>query len=221
MHAFKTGDKVIPRDNEELTDFGFTKGRIYTVTRPNLGHPAIYVKNDRDEEYSFLESRFRAAIAGVDYPVLNLTPTGTKASNPKEALGSAKLALHLVPDAAVAHVATAFFEGASKYGAYNWRVAGVRASTYIAACRRHMSKWWNGEDRDPVSKVHHLANAAACLCIILDAEVSKMLNDDRPPKQDLDTLMTALAAVQGHLADLNAASNPPQYTERDPGTNKA
>lgn len=229
MNPFKTGDKVVAlvENNGQLR-----VGKIYEVGAPNPSFPnhvmivGVYENGNGKPKNGTGWESFRAAIAGQDYqlmqePVLTPVPTGTKASNPKEALGSAKLALHLVPDAAVAHMATAFFEGASKYGAYNWRVAGVRASTYIAACRRHMSKWWNGEDRDPVSKVHHLANAAACLCIILDAEVSRMLNDDRPPKQDLDTLMTALAAVQGHLADLNAASNPPQYTEAEHGAKKA
>lgn len=138
----------------------------------------------------------------------------TKSTNPKEAIGSTKLPLQLIPDAAMAHVSMAFYEGATKYGSYNWRVAGVRASTYVAAARRHLSKWWNGDDYDPKTKVHHLANAAACCMILLDAEVQKMLNDDRPPKQDLEGLYEHLLKVQEHLTKMHADMNPKHCMEK-------
>lgn len=138
-----------------------------------------------------------------------------KASNPKEAAGSTRLPLHLIPDGPLAELSLAHYEGATKYGAFNWRVAGVRASTYVAACRRHLSKWWNGENRDPKTRVHHLANAMACLVILMDAEIQNMLNDDRPPKQDLDGLYETLAATQAHLADMHKHLDPHHHTEKD------
>ena len=49
----------------------------------------------------------------------------TKPTNPKDAIGAAKLPLHLVPDTLRIYAAMAFAEGASKYGAYNWRAAGA------------------------------------------------------------------------------------------------
>ena len=140
-------------------------------------------------------------------------PTPVKDSNPKEAAGADRMQLHLVPDGPLAHVATAFFEGATKYGAYNWRVAGVRASTYISALRRHVGKWWNGERTDPKTGVHHLANATACLLILIDAEIQDKLTDDRPPKQDLQGVYDALVQVQEGLKKAHAHLNPKQYTE--------
>lgn len=156
--------------------------------------------------------------AAVRRPIAEpVTAPAVKPSNPKEAIGASRLALHLIPDAAVAHLATAFFEGASKYGAYNWRVAGVRASTYVAAVRRHIGKWWNGENEDRKTRVHHLANAMACCAILLDSEVQGMLNDDRPPRQELDALMEKLAGVQAHLASMHSDMDPHHYTEVEDG----
>lgn len=146
--------------------------------------------------------------------VVGSTVVETKNTNPKEAIGAAKLNLSLVPDTLSAYAATAFFEGASKYGSYNWRVAGVRASTYVAAAKRHIKKWWNGQDADTKTRVHHLANGIACLAIILDAEVCGMLNDDRPPKVELDDLIEKLSKVQAHLAELHKDCHPTHHTEK-------
>jgi hypothetical protein len=115
--------------------------------------------------------------------------TETKNTNPKDAIGSTKLPLDLVPDTAVGEMALAFLEGALKYGKFNWRVEGVRASIYIAAARRHLAKFVNGEDEDQATLVPHLASVMACCAIILDAKVSGKLVDDRPP----------VAPVQGHF----------------------
>jgi hypothetical protein len=82
----------------------------------------------------------------------------SKPTNPKDAIGSTKLPLNLVPDSLTAYAALSFAEGASKYGSYNWRVAGVRASIYKAALERHLKKWWNGEECDPKTKVPYGVN---------------------------------------------------------------
>lgn len=137
-----------------------------------------------------------------------------KASNPKEAIGSTRVALATVPDTLAFFVAPAFYEGATKYGSYNWRVAGVRASTYKAAAERHIKKWWNGENTDPKTKVRHLANAIACLAILLDSEACDKLNDDRPPKLDMNALVAECEAVQAHLAEMHKDLNPTHYTEK-------
>ena len=143
-------------------------------------------------------------------------PVDLKPSNPKSAVGASKLALNFVPGTLQAYAATAFYEGATKDGAYNWRVAGVQASTYKAAHDRHVEKWWNGEDADPKTKVNHLASAIACLTIILDAELANMLTDDRPPTVDLDGLHTRLAETQAHITQLHACYSPKHFY-RDQG----
>lgn len=140
-----------------------------------------------------------------------------KDSNPKEGIGAKRVPYHLIPGGALAKVAMAFYEGGLKYGPYNWRVAGVRASTYKAAFNRHVEKWWNGDDVDPTSRVPHLANAIAGLMIILDAELQGKLTDDRPPKQDLELLFKDLEKIQAHLTDLYGDVHPPNYTQVEHG----
>ena len=102
--------------------------------------------------------------------------------NPKSAVGSAKVPLHLVPPSAMHYLATAFADGAAKYGPYNWREKSVAASVYIAAMKRHIDDWWDGEDLSEDAKVEHLAHAMACAAIILDAASIGKLVDDRPAK---------------------------------------
>jgi hypothetical protein len=139
----------------------------------------------------------------------------SKPTNPKDVIGSGKLPLELVPDTAVAYMALSFLEGALKYGRFNWRVAGVRASIYAAAARRHLNKWWNGENCDPKTKVHHLASVMACCAIVLDAELVGKLTDDRPPRADIGKLIETLEGTVTHLKALFAEHHPHQYTIAD------
>ena len=138
-----------------------------------------------------------------------------KETNPKDAIGSGKLPMELVPDTIEAEVALAYLEGALKYGRFNWRVAGVRASVYRAALRRHLAKWWNGQDRDPKTRVKHLASIIACAGILLDAELCGMLTDDRPPAVPMDKLIDEADAMVAHLKALFKDHNPKQYTIED------
>lgn len=139
----------------------------------------------------------------------------TKASNPKEAFGSEKVPVGLAPDSAIVEMSLAFLEGALKYGRYNWRIAGVRASTYNDAMERHRKRWWNGQDRDPATKVRELASIMACCAILIDAELVGKLNDDRPPKADLNGLLDGAMKNVAHLKELFKAHSPKQFTIAD------
>lgn len=216
---FKAGDKV-----RALQAWGDMHGvdDILTVNHVFLSGHAWYLRFEelrgRYPHHNNHANKYTMFLAAPDTetkpPPAPPWPPTTKDGNPKEAIGASKLAFHLVPDTLGAYAATAFYEGASKYGAYNWRVAGVRASTYKAAAERHIRKWFNGQDHDPATKVHHLANAIACLGIILDAEVAGKLNDDRPPSVDLDGLIEALTKTQAHVQELNKACNPTHHTQK-------
>lgn len=140
----------------------------------------------------------------------------SKLTNPKDAIGSSKLPLHLVPASLKVFASLAFLEGATKYGAYNWRAAGVRASIYKSAMERHMEKWWNGEDADPLTGVPHLASVIACAGIILDAKLCDKLNDDRPPVAPISAEIDRLEALVASLKALNADKDPHHYTINDP-----
>ncbi len=76
-------------------------------------------------------------------------------ANPKDRIGASKCPMGLVPVVAIAEEAPAMLEGLTKYGAWNFRGAPVRASIYLDACMRHLAKWQNGQDRDPETGVHH------------------------------------------------------------------
>ena len=89
--------------------------------------------------------------------------------------------MHLIPPSAEILEAVVMGLGARKYGPYNWRTAPIRATVYIAAAKRHLAQWLDGQDEDAESGVSHLAHARACLGILLDAQSLHCMNDDRPP----------------------------------------
>ena len=99
--------------------------------------------------------------------------------NPKAELGGNKLPMHLWPSTATAQGCIAMLNGALKYGRDNFRVAGVDASTYLAAAKRHLEAWGEGEEVDPVDGVHHLGAALACIALLVDGRALGFLNDDR------------------------------------------
>lgn len=101
--------------------------------------------------------------------------------NPKDRVGANKPPLHLIPATAEITESMVMALGAKKYGPYNWRETKVRASVYVAAARRHLAQWFDGQEDDPESGVSHLAHARACLGILLDAMATNQLVDDRPP----------------------------------------
>jgi hypothetical protein len=100
--------------------------------------------------------------------------------NPKDRVGQTKPPLHLIPPAAEILEAVVMGLGARKYGEFNWRTSKVRATIYIAAAKRHLAQWLDGQDDDAESGVSHLAHARACLGILLDALATGHLVDDRP-----------------------------------------
>lgn len=147
----------------------------------------------------------------------------SKPTNPKDILALKKLPLSLVPFTAIVGMATAFLEGALKYGRFNWRVKGVKASVYIDAELRHLAKYFNGQDRDKATRVHHLDNAMACLAIIRDAEVNGVLIDDRAPAPDPDRMAAFIdeqESLVAHLQDLFKDHAPHQYTIADSGKSR-
>jgi hypothetical protein len=147
-----------------------------------------------------------------------VTERDAELTNPKDSFGSAKLDMGLVPWTLMVCAARAFMEGALKYGRFNWRIAGVRSSIYHAALLRHVAKWWNGQDYDKATRVHHLDNAIACLTIIRDAELYGKLVDDRPPCPDPDAMAALIDGSSdqvAHLKELLKEHQPKQYTIAD------
>jgi hypothetical protein len=128
--------------------------------------------------------------------------------NPKQAAGDTKVPLWLCSAIAKAHWALAQFAGLLKYGAWNWRIAGIQVSTYLSAMQRHIDRYAGGERLDPVDGTHHMGNVMACAALILDAEAAGKLIDDRPPIVDV---APTYDEVQKAMAVLRAA-----YKDKDP-----
>ncbi|KKN98953.1 hypothetical protein LCGC14_0141980 [marine sediment metagenome] len=137
-----------------------------------------------------------------------------KDTNPKDRMATARLDLSLFPTTARAYGALAMTEGDLKYGGYNYRVSGVKASVYFAAVNRHLDKWFNGEWADQKTEVPHLASALACIGVLIDAIECKKLNDDRPPKCEMAALLNDMENKVIHLQHL-FQDGPARYTEQD------
>lgn len=116
-------------------------------------------------------------------------------------------------EVANAEESLAFLEGALKYGAYNYRVVGVKSGIYLDAARRHLAKYINGEDRDPKTGVHHLGSVRACTGIILESDAMGILVDTRPPRNPhFSAQLDALEARVKHLKEVFKEHNPTHYT---------
>jgi len=143
-----------------------------------------------------------------------LDPT-VKNPNPKDSIGSSKIPFHLWPETASAVGALGLLDGASKYGRSNYRAAPVRASIYYDAARRHLAKWFEGEDNDPDSGVPHFGHVLACLAILVDAQAAGTLIDDRNVKGGYVDYLAALTPHVKRLQELHADKTPTHYTIKD------
>lgn len=138
----------------------------------------------------------------------------TKDTNPKDAVGSRKPPLSVLPMPVLYEVAAGMLEGALKYRRHNYRVAGVRASVYFDATMRHLTAWWEGQDIDSDSGIHHVSKAIASLMVLRDAMLQGMLaQDDRPPSSKDGWLYDVETQVLA-IIDRNPDPLPP-YTKED------
>lgn len=123
-----------------------------------------------------------------------LAGPGAAPVNPKAAYGATKPDLALIPPVAELHEAMAFEDGARKYGAYNWRTNPVEAMTYVAAMKRHLGLWLDGQEYTSDTNVHNLGAIRACCGILLDCIEAGTLIDNRPPKAPSDAVQLRLKA---------------------------
>lgn len=108
-------------------------------------------------------------------------PKKLKESNPKDRIGVRKPPLSTLSMPVLFEAGNALLEGAAKYGRHNYRVIGVRSSVYFDATMRHLAAWWEGQDVDPDSGLHHVTKAIASLMVLRDAMLHDKVHDDRPP----------------------------------------
>lgn len=72
----------------------------------------------------------------------------------------AKLRLDLIPVSTFKGLGDVLTHGANKYGDRNWE-KGLMYSRVYGALLRHVIAWWDGEEFDPESGVHHLDSVLA------------------------------------------------------------
>jgi len=95
-----------------------------------------------------------------------------------------KLRMDLIPIGVLKGLARALTYGADKYGDRNWE-DGFSWSRAYGALLRHLTAWWDGEEMDHESRLHHLDLALAEMAFL-----HTFLNehydgfDDRPHKRD-------------------------------------
>jgi hypothetical protein len=127
--------------------------------------------------------------------------TKATTTNPKDLIGVQKVSITKLPPAAILHAAHAMMNGAEKYGAYTWRAKEVKASIYVDAALRHLYAWFEGQEVATDSLVHHLGHAMACMAILLDAQETGNLVDDRPVTEQKRGFNEVLEALNRAIAD--------------------
>lgn len=141
-----------------------------------------------------------------------------KLTNPKDLVGVSKVPASCVSQLVMMEVGLGMQEGALKYGRHNYRVTGVRASVYYDAARRHIDAYWEGQDIDPDSGLHHIAKAITSLIVLRDAMLQGLCTDDRPPQNvNLEAFLEVLNAKSAKLRETYKDRNPVHYTKQNSG----
>jgi hypothetical protein len=146
---------------------------------------------------------------------MTLTPQVPVGTNPKDAIGSNKLPLHLWPPSATAVGCLGLLDGALKYGRTNWRASPVLASVYVSALKRHTDAYFEGETTDPDSGIPHLAGILANAAILVDAAAAGTLVDDRQYPGGYAKLVEEMTPHVARLKAKHAGKSPRHYTIAD------
>jgi hypothetical protein len=139
----------------------------------------------------------------------------TLPTNPKAKFGAQKPNLALIPGSANVAEALALEDGAQKYGAFNWRESQVEIMTYVAAIRRHLDAYVDGDANTADTNVPNLGAIRACCSILIDAEASGTLIDNRPKATSASARMQdavkASRQMLGALAHEPAPASEPSH----------
>lgn len=90
-----------------------------------------------------------------------------------------KVSFKLLPIPALVEWSETYNYGADKYEEWNW-LKGRMFSDYLDSAKRHMLAFEMGEDRDPTSGCHHLAQVMfACAAMMTFQHMNRDDLDDR------------------------------------------
>ena len=141
--------------------------------------------------------------------------------NPKDAIGSDKIPVHLFPQAGIYMGALGCLDGALKYGRNNFRASAIRYTIYLDALKRHADALLECEDEDPESGLHHLCHILATAGILADSMGNNYLIDDRnyvPRKSAWRTFVSKLTPHVKRLKEKHKDKAPRHWTARDNDT---
>lgn len=102
-----------------------------------------------------------------------------------------KTQFHLLPSDGISELAKVYMFGARKYSAYNWE-RGMAWSRCFNSLLRHLYAYWDGEERDAETGLHHMAHAAWNALALLVYSLRGIGTDDRKA--------SFLSAQQNHAA---------------------
>jgi hypothetical protein len=150
----------------------------------------------------------------------------TSNTNPKDLVGFSKLPMHLVPVTARVYGALGHLDGYLKYGAWNWRMFGIKLSIYIDALNRHIEAIAAGEMIDPDSGLPHVSHILATANILADAYALAVLVIDTAPQRrawklpepDYTTyreFINKMTPNVPRLIELHKGKNPRHYGPHD------
>lgn len=202
------GDKILIHKCEEIVQL---VGKEFAVAYIDVDG-AVYIEPIKSSNLMIRAQDFTVVASFMEAAGLDTSDPNVKDSNPKDAIGCSKPSTHFIPRPVLYEVGNALLFGAGNYGAFNWRIAGVRASTYQNAAGRHIDAWQEGEENAPDSGIHHLSHAIAGLMIIRDAIICDKFIDDRPPSAPADWMEKARAQT---AAIIEGQTNPVEpYTQK-------
>lgn len=90
-----------------------------------------------------------------------------------------KVQLHLIPIDPLMEIARVFTQGAQKYAPRNWE-KGMEWSRVYNSLMRHSLAFWNGENLDKESNLHHMAHVAVNAMFLIEYNKTHRNLDDRP-----------------------------------------
>lgn len=91
--------------------------------------------------------------------------------------------MDLVPPSLVKAAATIMTFGAVKHGENDWRNKPYAWGAIYSSLQRHMTAWFDGEDKDSEWNKSHLWHAACCLSFLIEYEEKGIGIDNRWKKQ--------------------------------------
>lgn len=110
-----------------------------------------------------------------------------------------KVQLHQIPRWVLWQVAKVCVYGALKYGRWNWR-AGMPFSEIFDSATRHQDDWWEGNDLDYESRLHHLDHAITDLIFLRWYTRFCPEKDDRPKPEERGKGFTNLYEMEGFIS---------------------